>query len=91
MATPQTRVRLPRHGTIWIVLAAAILAAALLKVLWPNMVTLASRKETASQSGPENIKSRLREPDPEDRKGGRKKADPVLVRNWMNELLEHFK
>jgi hypothetical protein len=51
---------LPRRSIIWIVLATAILAAVLLKILWPNMVKLASRKETADQAGPPNTKSRLR-------------------------------
>jgi hypothetical protein len=75
-------------GGRWVMLALAILVAVLLTALWSERIPLSADRAGADSNGPVRGKSRLREMDTKSTASRNRPADPALVKQWMDELLE---
>lgn len=72
----------------WAKLALAVLVVALLTALWIEQIPVSARRANADSDGRLRRNSRLREVDSKTPAHTKRMADPALVKQWMDELLE---
>lgn len=80
--------RVSRHQ--WVILALAVLVVALLTALWTERFPVSAQQANAEFNGHVRRNSRPREAASKTPAPSERTANPVLVKKWMDELLESY-